>query len=770
MKALHGYHGCALAAAIAFASTAARPARAEVQPFRSQQLVPFTNGITSAAYDAKLGKLTHFYEHPYRYPKAGTESRNFAYDAFPGVRVGAAGKWLDGSVAPTLVEYVPGTGIVHVRRAHGGLELDEYHYAPQGLAERVAFMLLKATRTTGSGPVDAYALYNFRLGSGVPAPGPAGEEAVYNASRDAFYEYGPAGLTFAHGSVSASSKHAATPQNPYSALLAGQDLANNAGTAGPTSDVACGFQSALGDLSVGASAWAGWFTVTALDSDVQPAVDRVRTFIAGRTPSALFADEVSAWASWQTAAPAGASTLEKSVLASSQAVLRMGQVNEPGKPNGQLVASIAPGQWNIAWVRDMAYATVALARLGHGDEAKRAVRFQLGATASQYESYVGKPYAISVVRYFGNGLEETDENADGPNIEFDGFGLFLWELEETIRATNDAALLTETLPRARTEVGDVLVALQDPVTGLIAKDSSIWEVHWNGKEEHFAYTTITAAKGLCALAKLCDRAGDAQAAATYRAAGRKAQSALMNYLRAPSGALAQSVEALARGSAFVDAAAIEAVTLGLVHPKSRTATATAQAIGAALVPPSGRGFFRNQKGGWYDSQEWIFVDLRMAQALAQMADPAAPLVLSWNVAQASENFGLFAELHDRATADYRGEVPMVGFGAGAYALALLDRGAPVEPACGEFADGPVASAVDAGSPSQDGGPTGGVSGDPDASLTKPEPRTSEPDSDGCAVNGRAGSVGGAPHRSMAAGALALSLVAALKLRRRRKTS
>ena len=33
-----------------------------------------------------------------------------------------------------------------------------------------------------------------------------------------------------------------------------------------------------------------------------------------------------------------------------------------------------------------------------------------------------------LVRYYGFGVEETDFNDFGPNLEFDGFGLFLWAL------------------------------------------------------------------------------------------------------------------------------------------------------------------------------------------------------------------------------------------------------------------------------------------------------------------------------------------------------
>ena len=74
----------------------------------------------------------------------------------------------------------------------------------------------------------------------------------------------------------------------------------------------------------------------------------------------------------------------------------------------------------------MAYATVALARAGHLDEARDALIFQLTAGPGRHEAEVGMPYRVSITRYFGNGAEESDCNAAGPNIEFDGFGLFLW--------------------------------------------------------------------------------------------------------------------------------------------------------------------------------------------------------------------------------------------------------------------------------------------------------------------------------------------------------
>jgi GH15 family glucan-1,4-alpha-glucosidase len=349
-------------------------------------------------------------------------------------------------------------------------------------------------------------------------------------------------------------------------------------------------------------------------------------------------------------------------------------------------------------------------RSKHYAEAKAALAFQMGASVGAYQMYVGAPYQVSVVRYFGDGTEQSDSNMNGPNIEFDGFGLFLWSLDQYVRASGDMASLAAWWPVVGGKVADVLVGLQEP-TGLIAPDSSIWEVHWNGNQRHFGYTTITAANGLCAASHLATQANDATRSATYLGAGTKARDALLTNLRAPDGTLAQSVEALAGGKGWLDASEVEAINLGLIYPDRRTARATLTSMQVGLVPQSGRGFMRDDLGPYYDSQEWIFVDLRTTRALELHGDTTdSASLFGWNVDQATENFGEFSELHDAVTADYAGASPMVGFGAGAYLVALSDRGTPGTPTCGAYADEP-ADPVDGG-PASDGGGMADASGGP----------------------------------------------------------
>ncbi|MEZ4223489.1 MAG: MYXO-CTERM sorting domain-containing protein [Polyangiaceae bacterium] len=694
------------------------PARAEVAPHQSAPMLVSSNGRAVVGYDVASSRVTSFLEHPYQARSDGSRTRDVAFDAYPGVRIGAAGtagSWLV-DTAPKSVRYEPGTGVIVIERELSGLSSSEYVFAPMGLAEHAYVNLVRVTRTSGGAvPVSGYSLFNFHLGSGAPEPSASGETTQWDAARDAWMEWGGSGLTLAYGALSPSAHHASSPDNPFTLLSSGADLTDNAGTGGSYDDAAAGLQFDLGTLSDGQSAWFGSFVVLDDKSDVAPRIDAVRAWVKGRTPQQLLDDEKAAWDAWHTAPPAGLSSTEAALYRQSMAVLRMGQVTEPGKGDGQILASLPPGMWNISWVRDMAYAVVALARSGHSDEVKKALAFQLGADSGKYQNEVGHPYQISITRYFGDGVEETDSNENGPNIEFDGFGLFLWTLDEYVEHSKDSASLQTWWPTVSTKVADTLVALQEP-SGLIAADSSIWEVHWNGQQKHFAYTTLTAANGLCRAARLAEQMGDTERATTYRDAGRRARDALVNTLAAPDGTIAQSLEELNQGSGFLDAAAIEAVGMGLVDPTGRAAKATLAAMKSQLVPPSGRGFFRNDDGGWYDSQEWVFVDLRTVVAMRKMGDTDGAPLLEWNTGQGNENFNLISELHDAANADYRGEMPMVGFGAGTYSIALMDRESPNDfIPCGEYAaegSGGNSGTGGAGGTSGAGGGAGGSSAAP----------------------------------------------------------
>jgi MYXO-CTERM domain-containing protein len=673
-----------------------------------------SNGLGTLVYDATQYKITEFLEHPYQAANASTTTRNFAYDSYPGIRLGGTGTWLN-TVTPTVIEYLAGTGIVHTQRTlqDGGVTLDEYEFAPMSLGQNASVMLVKATQVGASPvPIDVYALFSYLTGTftnGSPNPGNDSETATYDASNDAYYQTGPSGVAMAFTSIGPSSFHGSgaggAPSNPYVLLGQAANLGDDSGTGGAVTGAAEGFQTTLGTLSQGQSGWAGWLTVLAPDGNGQSAVETARAWVGSQTPDQVLAAEQAGWASWITPAPTGASDLEAALDQQSQAILRMAQVTEPAPAYGQILAAIAPGEWTITWVRDMAYSTVALVKSGHYAEAKAALSFQMNASVGSYQSYLsqtdggsGTPYQISVCRYYGDGTEWSDSNMDGVNIELDGFGLFLWALDEYVKASGDTATLDMWWPTIQSKVAGALVALQEP-SGLMIADSSIWETHWDGQQRHFTYTTAAAANGLCAAADLAMQAGDSASANTYMTHGAAARDAIVANLRGPGGVLAQSTEAIAAGTEWLDASAIEAVNWGLVDPTKHTAKATMNAMLGGLVPPSGRGFMRDQNGQYYDSQEWIFVDLRSDVAFhAGGSTSFSDSLFQWNTDQAADNFNEVSELHDATTANYAGAAPMVGFGAGAYIIALTDRQSPITPACGSFAvePGVDAGGVDAG--------------------------------------------------------------------------
>ena len=76
-----------------------------------------SNGMGALVYDATQYKVTEFLEHPYQAASSTVTSRNFAYDSYPGIRLGVGGgTWLN-TVTPDEVDYVPATGIVHATRS-----------------------------------------------------------------------------------------------------------------------------------------------------------------------------------------------------------------------------------------------------------------------------------------------------------------------------------------------------------------------------------------------------------------------------------------------------------------------------------------------------------------------------------------------------------------------------------------------------------------------------------------------------------------------------
>jgi GH15 family glucan-1,4-alpha-glucosidase len=373
---------------------------------------------------------------------------------------------------------------------------------------------------------------------------------------------------------------------------------------------------------------------------------------------------------------------ERNIAEQSITVLKMSQVSlfEPLiRSRGQILASLPPGEWNIAWVRDGCYAILALDRVGLFEEARDALRFFLNAGSGYYMRYlhadgrdygVGVPYRISVCRYFGDGAEESDFNPEGPNIEFDGFGLFLTAYCDYVARSGDTLFVRESYPVVAEQVAEVILRLIAP-NGCIRQDSGPWERHLPGKQ--YAFTSIVCARGLGDFADMGRRHG-APDWQRYDAGAERIREGIRRLLVVGGKYVKGNVPARRLSEyEYFDAASFEAFGLGVLRDPGLFASHLQVHEKYLRIPGKGRGFRRVNGGDGYDSAEWVFLDLRVASAMSRFGmKRKARSLIRWVTEQSARNQNLIAELYGAKTAAYEGAVPMAGFGAGAYLLALAD--------------------------------------------------------------------------------------------------
>ncbi len=304
-----------------------------------------------------------------------------------------------------------------------------------------------------------------------------------------------------------------------------------------------------------------------------------------------------------------------------------------------------------------------------------------------------------MVRYFGDGREEADDSEGGPNIEFDGFGLTLWALERYVAESGDVDTVAKHWDVITARIGDVIADLRDE-TGLIRRDSSIWERHLPGRR--FTYTSAACARGLASLAALAERLGKRDAAAHYREEAEALGAAIRRHLVTDGGVVVGFAGEL-EPERTLDVSGIEVFNWGVIdvdRPEGfDAALATIAAFRERLGVADSPGFKRTTDLGWYEAQEWVVLDLRVASALFRMSrSPEAVsrgmsatlfeqgnALLAWVERHLEANHGVIPELLGAGNRIYEGAIPMVGYGPGALIMALEDKAA-------------ASAAVDAGGP------------------------------------------------------------------------
>lgn len=675
----------------------AKPAHA-VDPVPSFRYLVTGNGFGFQVFDVSANAVKQFLERPYRYLKAnpsnpdgeGIVRRNLAFDTYFGVKTGSASAWLGGR-APGEVAYVDQSNMIRSSLAIGGVTTDSYFVAPFGFDGNALVMLLKVTNTSGSAQnVTAYSIHNFKMGSAAnpDAPDGNGESIAWDGSSQTATEIGAGGGVIVYAPIGGADVSTCNA-NAYNTVASGGTLSTQASCSG--SDQKNAFAKDLGSIPPGESRWWGVAIVFDADGNANGVRSSWSSWLGGKTAEQLYTSVLAEFETWRKPPAPGMSAVETAVWRQSEAVLRMGQIREPYTDSprrhntGMILASLPPGGWHTGWVRDALYAVTALARSGHGDEARLALDFFLDADAGRYASFVGnQPYRISTVRYYGDGEEEADySGAPTRNIEIDGWGLYLWGARVYVDSSADTAWLSSMTKKGDTVYDAIKSGVAEPLvanlesSGIAIADASIWEVHW-GNRQHWLYTTATAARGLCDMATLARRAGKTADVERYRMLAEKATTAMKQNFVDSNRVLAGSLERLAQGANYRDGATVEAFTWSLIPSDDTIANATLGAMSYLQTPAGG---YKRVEGSQdqYDTDEWILIDLRASAAFRRAGNaPKADQLLGWVTAQASANYDLLPELYNTRTSSgtigaYSGSIPMVGYGAGAFQLTMLDR-------------------------------------------------------------------------------------------------
>lgn len=405
------------------------------------------------------------------------------------------------------------------------------------------------------------------------------------------------------------------------------------------------------------------------DEDIESTVSQVLSWHRNLNAKALIDREIKEVESWRVDPKVHfRSSQERNLWRQSEVILRMAQSREPNRPgrynHGLIIASLPDGAWFVPWVRDMAYATIALLKMGHRQEAQWAVEAYLNArpTGKMQKDVRDCHYQISVARYFGNGEEEPFFTGEGAtNIEFDDWGLALWLIGEFAKQ-NPQWLGTQTYrgsvcENALNYIVKPLLANLDPYEGglIVAEDTSIWEERQKDKK-HFAYSTAAAIKGLEEFVQAIELAkADNRAPRVDPAIVEDLKAKITKLRRGYAAAFVRdsrihgTLESGIKND--VDGANLAAITFGVVSD-DKVIRATVDSMSSLLMPSGGYRRVHSIVEDpaifeyWYERQEFLFIDFLLAEVYLRLHEPdkAAPMIKRM-VAKAALDHNIIPEMY-----------------------------------------------------------------------------------------------------------------------------
>lgn len=704
---MRGIHTACLSLIILFAFTPGANGQA---PDRSWHTLTTGNGHGFQLFNRIEGKLDQFLEHPYRFVApfdehrdGGISRRDLMHDAYFGLKVGDSSAWLN---ELRTVAYEDQSHIIVAQDLYEGLEVSIRYFSPFELNANALVMTLSVhNRTQAPITATAIAKINLKLGTGIDRRHPNTQGESITTTDDMLIETGPGGGHALYFPLSGQSRQGCGEDSTlYNDWLESWIQPTPAPCVGDNQVV---FFTENMAVQAGETKHFGLGLVFLNDNPNEPQADDFRdertveemrsiwqTYLNGRSADEVIADTKAEFESWRVSpSQQGLGMLTDDEIAlwrQSETVLRMGQVRENLQSNrrnfGMFLAALPPGEWHIGWVRDGAYAIVAQAMAGHLNEARAGVEFFLNAWAGFFNSprYLGRNYRISSVRYYGNGKEEGDFNADGPNVETDGFGLVLWAARAYLHYSCEIGWLDtntlhgDTIYEALTQTAEEIDALL--IDDLPTAECSIWETHWNYRQV-FTYTAATQIRGLYDFAAVARFKGDIPRADYFYARAQAVHDASLQRLVHPEFNSFVSHLNVADGDAFVDGSTIEMLSWNFVSPADPIYLGTMNEYQRLQTPFGGYKRLEQQlsltgdgQASQYDLSQWVLLDLRIGQAFRKLgrADRADEL-LEFVTDSAVQNDHLVPELFNPNDGRYEGAIPMVGYGAGAWQVAQLEK-------------------------------------------------------------------------------------------------
>ena len=401
--------------------------------------------------------------------------------------------------------------------------------------------------------------------------------------------------------------------------------------------------------------------------------------------------------------PEKLSVKERNLTEQCITILKMAQVSDNENfpySHGQIMASLRPGLWHIAWVRDGSYAIQAMTRLGMYTEAKKGLEFMLKAPSGHFKHYVykdgkdygvGVDYQISLTRYFGNGKEECDWNEFGPNIEFDDFGLFLCAFSDYISRSKDSAFYKKWNQVMCTKVADATIHCID-TDSLIKADSGPWEHHLQ-KPRQYTFTSGVCARGLEQFASLQQQFH--LPFEKYKSAAERLKQGILTHMLCNKKYIkGNSNDQSKTDHEYYDSGVYEIFANGLMSDKKLFLSHMLEYDKVLRIKGNRPGYIRLNTADPYENQEWVFINLRIALAYLLFGEKAkAAKLLNFVTEQAAVNNNTVPEMYsnklqmDKVTDDFKsdniwcncirdkdnqyiGTIPMVGYGSAAYILTL----------------------------------------------------------------------------------------------------